>query len=132
MKLVPLTSVGEIRFDMQAHEYEALLGKPNRVFRRTPDAPSQIHVFDAKRVHLTVDPTNRVTMICAFAPLYVELAGVHLLGREIDSVEQDLSRTSYRFVRNDVGLWCDDAAIGLAEVSDVIKAAEVFARPDRS
>jgi hypothetical protein len=40
----------------------------------------------------------------------VELAGVQLLGREMKSVAEELSRTAYRFEPRDFGLWCAEAA----------------------
>ncbi len=126
MKLVPLTSVGEIRFDMHPREYEALLGKPNGVFRRTPDSTDQIYAFDAKLVHLTVDPQNHVTMISVFRPLEVELGGVQLIGRELKSVAEDLSRTTYRFEPRDFGLWCPEAAVGLVELDDLVYGIDMY------
>jgi hypothetical protein len=126
MKLVPLTSVGEIRFDMHPREYESLLGKPNGVFRRTPDSTDQIYTFAGELVHLTVDPYDQVTMISVFRPLMVELGGVQVLGRELKRVAEDLSRTTYRFEPRDVGLWCPEAAVGLVELNDLVDGVEMY------
>jgi hypothetical protein len=126
MKIEPGVSVGPLAIGMHRNEYESLIGRPERVLKRTPDADDWIAAY-GRRWDLRVDAKRKILSITVFRPEKVELENIQLLGRDLESVEADLARSSFEFSRVDAGLWSAAAGVLLIEYNGLIDGVEVMA-----
>lgn len=127
MKIHPGKSVGPLVLGMSQEAYESILGLPDEEFKRTSDSTDVVLEYRSKCFHLGIDDTRRITSISVFRPEKVEFEGIQLLGRPLEDVEAELSKTPFEFSEVDAGLECEEAGIVIVEYEGVVDGVEVTA-----
>jgi hypothetical protein len=127
MEVKSYIGVGELRFGDSRLNVRAILGPHYHSFRKAPGA-NETDAYDKLGLHLYYDENDCLEFVEAFAPSSLTFIGISLLGRQMSDVENDLKAIGHYSRRDDVGLQCDSAGIGLYAPTGIVDGVAVFRR----
>ena len=127
MDVKPFLGVGKVRFGETRQETRQTLGSQFSSFRKSPGA-NETDAFDELGLHVYYDSEDRVNFVEAFEPAPIRYEGILLLGRSLQSVDEDMRTLGCCPRPFDLGLDYETAGLSLFAPNDTIEGVGVFSR----
>jgi hypothetical protein len=120
MDIIPFQSIGILSFGDSRQAARDKLACCFSTFVKDVGA-NETDSFDERGLHLYFDDEGRLEFVEAFNPAEVTFRGIHFLGRELQSVVEDMIAIGFSPSESDIGVDFADAGIALTAPYGVVE-----------
>jgi hypothetical protein len=125
MDIVPFVSIGDLCFGESRMDIRGRLGHKHQSFKKDV-GENETDAYDGLGLHLYYDRNDRLEFVEAFRPANPTFQGVPFLDHSLDEVADHLGESGYPCERDQLGLNCASAGIGLTAANGVVVGVAVF------
>lgn len=127
MEITPFISLGVLSFGDSRQVTRMKLGSTFSTFKKVPGA-SDTDSFDDLGLHLYYDDPGHLEFVEAFEPAEVRFRGITFLGRDLESVVNDMMHLGLSPTPTDIGVAFGEVGIALTAPAGVVEGVAAHRR----
>nr|WP_320010898.1 hypothetical protein [uncultured Desulfobulbus sp.] len=127
-RIVTFIGLGDIRFGMNRSDLREIFQNKYKTFSRDRNEDQEIDSYDIFGLQLNFDDQDKLEFIEAFYPSNPMYDGITFIGRQANSIQQEMSNKGFKTIQDDVGYDFPDLGFGVYVREGTIEAVSIYRR----